>query len=331
MIFQNKNNKAIFIAIQLITMSPPCSAAYEVVNRTGTIYAWADYLLWKPQEDGLNYTTISTPVSMAITTEAPNFDWDSGVRLGFGAYLGKGWDVRGAWSHLKTGATTSTQNNASAILVVTPLTSLEEPQLTTCARAMSTSNFAYDMVDIELGRSWYTEPRIAISPAFGITWARINQSQDSIYAEINASPATAAKVCRRNNFSGVGPGITVQTTLPLCYGLNLLCDVGGALLSGKLCSSVASGRNTGGALAFQPTIAATEHRIRAMGRLLVGAAWNTTLYKDYCDLYIRAGYEMQWWPRQWGTAASMLQLQGGIQQNGDLSLQGLVVTLGVCF
>jgi len=293
-------------------------------------YAWVDYLLWQPQEDGLQYA--ATVDANTLTVQEPRFTWSSGVRAGVGCIFGHTWDIGAVWTHLKQQSHVATVCTVPESVLVTPLTNFDESLATSTGTSYQLC-IDFDTVDVDLGKGWFIWDGISLSPRMGVKWARIHQSQDMRYAQVTV-PNTdinlvPIEIVRTNNFSGAGPYVTLQSMWALGKGFSLIGDISGSLLAGKLCTSSTPVAMT--SPIATPIVNNTVHKIRPMARALLGIDWATALSDDAYELCVHAGYEMQWWPQQWNAVASVAQVQSGIRQSGDLSFQGLVLGLGFWF
>jgi hypothetical protein len=313
-----------YLSILLIALSGVPKNASASIG----VYQFVDYLLWKPQENGLNYA-LAKRGDAVLEVQEPDFRNSSGVRIGLGFNGYKDWDVKSVWTHLRSCTSAEQVSDVSDGILATPLTMLNDPILHTSAGVASRFNLAFDTVDVDVGKLWHRCGEVVLNARLGAKWARINQTHNLLYTGLDASDAQA-KVSRRNNFSGAGPCINVQAVWPVGCDLSLYAEASEAFLAGKVCTAVASGTNSN-ELLISPTLAHKASSVRFMSRLLVGLGWGRSVYNDCCDVYLRAGYEMQWWPKQWNACSSLAQAQTGLQQSGDLSLQGLVLTFGLYF
>jgi hypothetical protein len=199
---------------------------YHSDTRGGFVIA--DYLLWKSYQEDLAYgaTIKISPDNFDkadFVRKEPNFDWNSGVRLGLGFYSGDRWDISLIGTYYYGSASKKTNKgplqfpgaivphiNGEAIL------NFWDPQMlgisvfkTHCLWSVN-----YGTLDLSLGRDFGLTERFTVHPFVGARGAIINQkykvynvAQSNFFPNPNTfEPANiSTSVKAHNDIAGAGP------------------------------------------------------------------------------------------------------------------------------
>ncbi|NGX39182.1 MAG: hypothetical protein KR126chlam1_00504 [Chlamydiae bacterium] len=227
----------------------------------------------------------------------PKFDWDFGFKFGL-AYAGchDGWDLGVTWTWYKGHASTHVETESDDNQVLIPLWTGFAPSIgnTTYATDIQTEwKLKLNLVDIELGREFWTSRYLTMRPHVGIRIASIKQDYDLQHKGGSWSARTGTNINQDaynnlveldNDFHGAG----VRAGLDTIW--NLGCGFG---VYGNLALSIIYGRFTiehdetnrlahGGHTKMKYIDTKNSFRAsRAMADLALGFQWST-MFCDCC-------------------------------------------------
>jgi len=197
-------------------------------------FVTAEVLFWKVTEDGLAYGSENQEVPVLATAGVsatsssgfynakvrnPDFDWDVGFRVGLGYDLTHdGWDLYAAWTYLRN--TSSTHDDADSGSDSERFYTLHSasngapkgPAPANAQRPFYRSaevkwTVRLNIVDIELGREFYTSRFLTLRPFVGVRAAAFNQTLNVDYRGgtfVEGTSAVLQEIHMKNNFFGVG-------------------------------------------------------------------------------------------------------------------------------
>ncbi len=169
------------------------------------LFVTADFIYWNVREANLEYALSAVDqtaigASFAGTLNpgniyAPRNKWEPGFKVGLGYnFCHDGWDIYGEYTWLNTNISNSTPVFSSSgnpglydayWFINTPLNPDTQGFEGGVAIGMLSSASAkwhmnFDVVDLELGRSFYTSPRLTLRPHFGLkgTWQKQTMNVD---------------------------------------------------------------------------------------------------------------------------------------------------------
>lgn len=213
---------------------------YDDASGTAQFFLRADYLYWTAKQEGLKYTNEPTDILTAIeftdtSLVAPDFDWNSGFRIGAGyAVPCTGWVADLEYTQFNNFAKghrfaddtdgffpTLTFDAADDSFVVFP-----EDYVTA---AKSTWNFNSYIFDIVGTYPWSVCDCLTITPIIGVRNAWINQKVQGKYfgGLFEAGPCD---VSLHSKFYGVGPMFGIAPVLHLGYGLSIYAEAAASFL-----------------------------------------------------------------------------------------------------
>lgn len=328
---------------------------------------------WAAHEDGLEfgiYNNVANTQYQGTLIEAnflsPEFKWEFGVKAGlFYNSPHDGWDINFLWTHFhgkaKRNEEADTEDNVT-LLALRSAYAVQNPQVAANDNGIlfATEIDAYwklkmDLIDLELGREFWTSKYLSIRPHIGLRGGWIDQtfelqhkggSWGSVDGAAYTSPAVTNEIHYRNNFKGVG----LRGGLDTMWHFN--CNWG---LYGRLAMALMYGRfevdqdedNRLATAPFSKTdiidLEDSFHATRGIADLELGVAY-TTLFKDEkYQFTIALGWEHhlffnqnQMWrvTRIGDTTAGTPNISGANiyeQGRGDLSTQGATLTFKLTF
>jgi hypothetical protein len=222
-------------------------------------YTMADFLLWKAEEDGLEYVVYLTPLdssslSFSGKDYAPKFNWGKGFRVGAGYRFGMhdNWDLDVIWTWFYNKA-------KSSITSPEPDPSFEPnvmhptwggPVFTDISGGVSLTSQAiygkgswalhYNVGDIELGRHYFISKALSLRPCIGLRAAWINQDYSVHYirviryalAGVQFAQLAPASFFADNDFHGLGPRLNLDLQWHFSCHWSVLGKISGSLLYG---------------------------------------------------------------------------------------------------
>lgn len=301
----------------------------------------ASYLYWGAQEDQLGFAIEDVFILIGgmeshATLRTFNPSWNSGVRLA--AAVGtdcSDFSGKFAWTHFNTDSHASaiTETPGVPSIVMTTIAGFSNTGSPFLFAETADSRWWLNMNEYtaDIGYHGWATPQLNVVPYLGLYGATVNQRQYAAYTDVPFDATTIdLSVFRLSDFWGVGPRLGTHVSLPLCWGLSLVSDIGGAYLIGKFNTTNVITATAG----FEDRFADVLEklcRIRPMVNGYVGFDWHSNCFKC-AEVYLGVGYEFQYWWRQWHSCSNILDgFLSGEGRWGDLSVHGLVINAGVEF
>jgi hypothetical protein len=293
------------------------SSRYQVVNGWN-IFFDTEFLWWTAKEDGLYYAQqgyTDPDFSGHLAKVHPHFR--PGFRLGLGGNMEYDeWDVFTNWTWFESTARGSKEGDL--------LTLWSHPDGDSSASFASGKwHLLLNLVDFELGRSFWVGRHFSLRPFLCVRGAFIDQNLRIHYALADSSSHLKA----RSDFSGGGVRAGSDLRFTLLGGWSFYGLASASMLYGfydcKFYQDVAGER-----------IATTKDGFRqatSNAQLELGLRWDVYLHRDRYHLGLYAGWE----ENIWFGLNKMNHFFGDIdagnleQMNGDLTLSG--GTFGVRF
>jgi len=216
-------------------------------------------LYWNTHQDGMEYALRNRvqgpdgvappdiqPLNNLIQAEylTPNFEWNWGFRAGLGYNTTcDGWDLGILWTRYKGNAHDEVETNPNENQILMPLWS-------TFAPGFGFNLFTYDietnwnlslnLIDLELGRNFWTSKYLAWRPFVGLRIAHIDQDfglqhKGGSWRGLQGTPFDAMSnfVDLKNDFKGVGIRSGLDTTWNFGCGWSLYGDLAASIVYGK--------------------------------------------------------------------------------------------------
>jgi len=311
-------------------------------------FATGDYLLWKAEEDGLDFAFSTTtanageiPINNGKLLEV-HPKWSQGWRFGAGyRFPYDTWDLYLNWTHFFSKAHNKATPPIGGLLFDTLDDALTLVPFTTDTVDDARAKFKlmYNTLDLELGRSYFISPRFSLRPHVGLRGAWISQNLDVIYGFTDTSGSNIQNLQWHgdNDFRGIG----VRAGIDLNFYFNKYWSIYGkasaAVLYGTF--SVTSQAED----AFEKVYASLHesiHRTRTTCQGAAGVQWESDLFKNRYHLTLSLGYEINEWfhMNQLRTLIETLDTTlaasyfgQSIPRRGNLGLQGATVSARIDF
>ncbi len=266
-------------------------------------YVAVDLLYWQAREGGAdNWTkTITSPAAQqsAELFEAP-FAWSPGIRITAGYFFAPDTDAWVGFTHYNT-----TAKNQAAGIVYSSLDANYFANNTDGAHfgpsyqsANINWNIDYNSLNAEVGHIFVMDEVLTLHPHLGLTFTEINQNiKTNWYHPTTTTSFTYASENLKNNFSGVGPILGIDSLWPVFtkahQSIGVVGNVATELVYGAWNFKDVYHNN-------QPTtITVNSNSIRGLSPMLnglLGVQWSKTFSKS--ELSVRLAYEEQIWFNQ---------------------------------
>lgn len=302
------------------------SHGYQANN--DSTFAFADLLVWKLREGGAdNWAQVISPDGAFKTADILQvpFHWNAGLRLGVGrSNTPSHWDTLFSYTWFQTKG--SSQANVTTGGIYSPF--IGNFYINNTNGSSFGPNYRnagvqwklyFNIFDLELGRKFYVDQYLQLRPFIGLKGGFINQWMDTQWQNPTvATTFTAATENLKNNFSGIGPSVGINTTWLLYKTsqnyFNIIGNFSGALLYGHWSFIDLYENNTPASVAVK---VASINGAASMARALLGIEWSGLFSK--APMTVRIGYEAQVWFNQlqyysfnMGRLNNLMSLQGAV-------------------
>jgi len=293
-----------------------------------------DVLYWQSLVDGTQFAYLEgcdayqdLPVNSDVKQITFN-KWDWGFRAGAGYKFDHGeWDVYANFTYFKNssdltignGILTTTLNQHVA---VSPVLTSHDLYF---ENAVSSFNFSFDRLDLELGRDFYVSKFLSMRPHVGLMTAWIKQHQTTRYTGGSVDYNTIS-LTNQDKFWGVGPRTGINTTWHLCNGFSLIGNSSGAFVYGNFKihkhQSYSLNEDTNSYNLYD-----SFHRFSPTGQLQLGLQYDryTTDCKQHFSAFL--AWDVQYWLNLYRFFPS----NSIVTSNNDVSLQGATLNLRLDF
>lgn len=317
------------------TNSPPLSSSNNCCCMDFQLKA--SYLYWGVKEDYLAFAYILPDNTTIINPKLKTHkrEWDSGFRLE--ALLSNNCYPIGChfeWTYFKTTSNASaigdpTNPNISVAtasgLIQSDVSPFLEATSVNSSWKININEFAFDL-DYTLNYN----ACVSFCPYLGLFGAAINQKQKIL--NINATDGFDignVTVFRKNDFWGIGPRFGLSANWNFTQQFSLVCDTNLAYLFGKI-----TNKNHFQTSTVPLAVSNLNQKTwctRPMASAFAALNWNTTI-ANCSILSLSVGYEFQYWWDQWNASSNIIDdLITADGHWGDLSINGLVASIGISF
>lgn len=333
------------IVAESVSCIPQDGAIYAEKGRG--FFVQGDWLYWKTGESGLGYVLnqqqsniFSDPATDAYSLgfgeiANPKFDWESGFRGGLGYTTPEDrWDLILLWTCYEgkgSDRQTSAGNDDSVLFpVFLHPNDFNDQAIVACKDASYQATIQLNVLDWDLGKTFFAGKRVSLHPHFGLRSAWVHQIHnieyttlfDQIQNEVLKSYSTHAV----NNFWGLGPRGGFGADFSLGLGLSFTADLAVSLLYGNFDNSYSERFSRSEEDTPDATIADSDifHAGRVVTDVQLAMRWQRPFAGNKIRFLLQAGWEHHMFfsqnqiPRfvdgqNWGVF---------VQNQGDLYFQG---------
>lgn len=235
------------------------------------------------------------------------------------------WDIFLNWTWFRSHAKGHSHNNLLT-LWGHPIVTGDEGATNGARSAHAKWELQFNLIDLEMGRSFWAGRHLSLRPFFGIRGGWFDQDFH-IHYNYTTTPGTKGKIKAKSDFEGVGVRGGIDMRFTLFSGWSFYSIAAGSMLYGFYDCDFSEKWNS-------VKVAKTDDGFRSAAsnaQLSFGVRWDTYLHKDRYHVGIYAGWEQNIWFGMNKMNHYFHNLsEGSLQQmNGDLTLSG--GTFGVRF
>lgn len=288
---------------------------------------------WNAHQDGMeyaidNYVTSPTDISSTSATQVlnsivdakflvPNYEWDWGFKVGLGyCTTCDGWDFGVLWTWFRNTADDHVEREQDDNATLMPLWSAYAPTSGGVPFATDIETrwkLQLNLVDLELGRSFWTSKYLSMRPFIGLRIAFIDQDYDifhkgGTFSSISSTPAQPAfnnEVKLDNDFKGVGIRGGLNTVWNVGCGWGLYGNFALAIIYGRFDVELDETNRLTSGNHDKFKVANAEDNFRASrgsADLALGVQWATMFCDCQYGFTFQIGWEQhlfwdqnQWW------------------------------------
>jgi hypothetical protein len=288
----------------------------------GEVFFDAEYLLLQPRRRAFDYAIVSPTSSGIPQGNIASLQWDteSGVRAGGGYRLpGDGWEIGAYYTYFHSNASQSATAPAGGVL----FTTLTHPgSVEEAATATADSGLNYQLLDVEVGRTFPIGESCSVRLFGGGRFAWINQSLNAVYNGIDANIAVVSSPI---DFDGAGLRLGGEGRWNVGWGFSLFARGSGSLLVGDFRTSLVETNDNGATTNVNVTD--NFEKMVPVLEVGIGIGW------QYRNFQASAAYEMANWFGMVDSPDFADDVAQGklIRRTSDLNIEGLRVQLGISF
>lgn len=311
-------------------------SANPIVAHSVDPYLTADFIWWRAQEDGLNFSFDG--VSTTAGTDAsgghihhPKFKYEPGFKVGFGLkFKHDGWDLYANYTWLRTDfkdtekkVHTHTSSQLSNYFVAGTTPSFA----TIAGESKGEWAMHFNAVDLELARNFWVSQWLTLRPHFGMKSSWIEQDFNVKYDNASFTGVTAADVKIDNDLRQWAVGL--RAGLDAAFYLGKKWCIFGEFAYSELWNHFDTKRKDTIATATEAWTAINtktdSHSVTGVGELAVGLRFETAFHHDHYLFLLQAGWEEQIWfnQNQFFFIANTTP--------ADLTFEGLTVKMEIAF
>jgi hypothetical protein len=313
------------------------SSRYEIDNGWN-LFLNTEFLWWVAKEDGLYYAQsgfTGVQTSAVPPDGTKNFNghlqkvkphFRPGFRIGLGGNMSYDeWDIFLNWTWFQSNAR---GDSKGYLLTLWGHPRVSGPDNSTDGALFTRAKWSLhlNILDLEMGRSFWVGRHLSLRPFFGVRGAWIDQHFD-IHYDYTTDPITDGKLRAESDFEGGGVRAGLDTRFGLWGGWSFYGIASASMLYGffncdfhERWESVKVAKTRDG-----------FHHAASTAQLALGVRWDTYVHRDRYHFGLYAGWEQNIWfgVNKMNHYFHSLS-EGNLQQmNGDLTLSG--GTFGVRF
>lgn len=340
---------------------------YWNTHQDGMEYAIEDHVTNPRVNDTIIDEFTADPNILALNNlvdaefQTPGFEWDWGFKLGLGyCTTCDGWDLGILWTWYRGRANDHIETEFDDNFTLLPLWSAFAPAQGSVLYATDIEThwqLKLNIVDLELGRNFWTSRYLAIRPFMGIRIAYVDQTYEILnkggsWSERTAIPLQVPlnnRVYMTNNYKGAGMRAGLNSTWHVGCGWALYGNWAASIIYGRFSESYDETNRQADFVHGKFKIAAFDYSFRASRAILdleIGVKYATMFCDCQYGFSIALGWEnhMFFDQNQFWRINRVGDLAGGVspvdgqgipnnqgenvffQRRGDLDTQGWTLT-----
>lgn len=349
----------------------PIQPAYASTSRIQIcpgrdIYTSGSFTYWQPIQENMDLGIVSNntgpvfgifPYGINGNVVNPNFGYKPGFKVGLGVDLDHDdWDtcVQYTWFRGTGTTTTSLVPNTRTVLFPTWSIPIVEVfgEVVTYSFASQTWSLHMDLLDWEIGRSYYMGNKLSFRPFFAARAAWIRQNLDVSYIDERINFAVSNNrsvfISKISHSWAVGPRAGINSNWNIGNGFRLFGNAGGDILFTQYTKLLSEEIPLEGTDAPPHLFSASPAQIPGYTKIVkqkdlncfrthlnleLGFGWGSYLANNRWHIDLSAGYEIQVFFDQnmFRHFSNANQLANSQSPNGNLYLHGATGTLRLDF
>jgi hypothetical protein len=273
-------------------------------------YLTADFIWWRMQEDGLNFSFDGASSGTTSASEGhvhqPKFKYEPGFKVGFGLkFKHDGWDFYGNYTWLRTDFEDTEKEvhkpAGSSLISNYFVQGSTVPNFALVAHeAKAEWAVHFNVLDLELGRNYWISQWLTLRPHFGMKFSWIDQDYNVKYdnATVNGTSGLNIKIDNDQDQWAVG----LRTGLDAAwYMWKKWCIFGEFAISGIWNDFDVKRKDTTQTATTSYTSLNTKrgsHSVTGVVELALGLRFETAFHNDDYLFMLQAGWEEQMWFNQ---------------------------------
>jgi hypothetical protein len=273
------------------------------LNCPRDFYVHVDALYMQAKEDGLDFAisdssdpTATGPITHGriegFSNDNHDFDWNPGMRFGFGFYLDHdAWclDFNWTWLNITNYKHANATTTGGAEIPMWAL-GLGTPAANIGPRTSAVWNTDYNTFDIRLTKPYYISRYLVVNPHFGVRGGWIDQ-----HFSVDMGGHDSRTIFHSNNdYWGVGARAGLDSDWIIGKGWSLFGNIAAAMLFGKF--DVDQNYSLPGATADGYNIDHHSYQNTPNFEIALGIAWGKYFNKKRNHVGLKLAYEFhEWW------------------------------------
>jgi hypothetical protein len=313
--------------------------AGPVVENWAEFFVSADFIYWKAEMEGLAYAQDGNYAfgggALSDSVHSGDFKtFDFGFQPGFKAGVGvdfrhDGWYLGANYTWLQHVNVTSSAENHPASrgqlvgMIFTTLNPASPITPVVLDSAHAQWKLRFNVVDLELGRSFYISRYLVLKPYIGMKYGWIDQKY-KVFFDVFSS-TTTLNIIQSQDYWGIGLRGGLGTEWHFTRNWSIYGNLAVSELYGQFEETrkdTEGGSNPGVAYFVRNNF----HTIKPVLEMAVGLRYETFFSRERYQLFFQAGWEEQIWFNQ-----NQLIENGFRPPKGDLVFQGLDIKAGFSF
>lgn len=322
----------------------PVTAAYNAPSRVQLLDRWdlffsGNFIYWNASEENLELGVVSDTSNALYSVNGnivnQDFTYAPGFQIGLGGNLNRDhWDVFFQYTWFRNTDTVTTSLDAASGEVLYPFLSLPDVANPTYLWGEEKWHLAMDIIDAEIGRSYYVGTALTFRPFFGARSAFIRQSLDVDYRNETTQFLNFRNVSVDQTTHSWGIGLRGGVNMSWCLGkgvrmygdgsADLLFTQYTKLRWDQQATNAAGATPTGGLFTLRQK---DLNYLRPHAAFELGFGWGDYFYSRKFHFDISAGYGFQVFFNQ-NMFRAFMDDQGlhGTLPNGDLFIHGMTAS-----
>jgi hypothetical protein len=313
--------------------------SYINVCRNKNVYFTGNFTYWSASEENLELGVLNDTSDAAFDLNGhmvtQNFGFAPGFQVGIGSNLSRdNWDVFAQYTWFRNTDTVTTSLDPAGTKELIPLWGKPEATNPSYFFGQEKWRLEMDLVDVELGRTYYVGTALTFRPCLSIRGAFIRQRVDTDYQNETTSflGHHNVSVTQKSNSWAVGPRAGLYSSWLVGRGFRVYGSGSGDILFTQYtqldltqeATTSAGVVPAGGVSSLQEN---NVNYLRAHLDLELGLGWGT-YYADgryHFDLSAGYGFQVFFNQNMFRGFSDDLSLSATLP-NGDLFIQGLTVS-----